>query len=327
MPIIRIENPDDPRLAPYRNVPDPELAVRAGLFVAEGRQVVRRLVKATRLTTRSTMVTEAALRSLADLPVTHPELAVYVVPQGVMNALTGFNIHRGCLALGERPAPGDWRELLLGSGLGAPGSGPGDQGSGLRDQGSRKHAGDGSSGALSHEPKASSHPPRRLVVLERVGDADNVGSVFRSAAALGAEAVLLGPGCADPLYRKAIRTSMGAALTMPFSVATPWPGALQEIRAAGMALVALTPSPQAPRLREVVSAIGTRSVAILVGHEGEGLTGDTLELCDFRARIPIAPELDSLNVATAAAIALYELAEYGHVDTTRDPRPRRDLRG
>jgi tRNA G18 (ribose-2'-O)-methylase SpoU len=277
MPIIRIENPDDPRLAPYRNVPDPELAVRAGLFVAEGRLVVRRLLEASRLGTRSAMVTEAALVALGDLPTTHPELAVYVVPQAVMNGLTGFNIHRGCLALGERPAAVDWRGLALDS----------------------------------HEPKALSQGPdrrpRRLVLLERLGDADNVGAVFRSAAGFGVDAVLLGPGCADPLYRKSIRTSMGAALVLPFAAATPWPGALREMQACGTALVALTPSRDAPRLREVVAALGARPVALLLGHEGEGLTPETLALCDHRARIPIAAHVDSLNVATAAAIALYAL--------------------
>jgi tRNA G18 (ribose-2'-O)-methylase SpoU len=291
MPIIRIENPDDPRLAPYRNVPDPELATRAGVFVAEGRLVVRRLLGLSRLRTRSAMVTEAALASLGDLPASHPELAVYVVPQGAMNELTGFNIHRGCLALGERPAALDWRDL----------------GSGLMAQGSRTDAGDERAEAVSHEPQAQR--PRRLVLLERVGDADNVGSVFRSAAAFGADAVLLGPGCADPLYRKSIRTSMGAALTMPFAEATPWPDALREMQAGGVSLIALTPSADAPRLREVIAAQGTRSVALVLGHEGDGLTRETLTLCDHRARIPIAAEVDSLNVATAAAIALYELAE------------------
>jgi tRNA G18 (ribose-2'-O)-methylase SpoU len=264
MPIIRIDDPDDPRLAHYRNIPDPELADRAGLFVAEGRLVVRRLLGDTRLVTRSLLVTEPALAALDDLSVTRRDLPVYVVPRTVMNGITGFNIHRGCLALGERPPARDWRRLAEGA--------------------------------------------RRLVVMERLGNADNVGSIFRTAAAFGADAVLLGPSCADPLYRKAIRTSMGAALTMPFAEIGPWPDALLDLRRSGMALVGLTPA-AVLRLREVPGPIGARPAAVLVGHEGDGLTDAALELCEFRVRIPIVPEVDSLNVAIAAAIALYRLTE------------------
>jgi tRNA G18 (ribose-2'-O)-methylase SpoU len=276
MPIIRIDDPADPRLADYRNIPDWELVERAGLFVAEGRLVVRRLLGDARLATRSVMVTETALAALGDIiwqnasaafrdqPVTRHDPPVYVVPRTVMNGITGFNIHRGCLALGERPPARDWRRLAEGA--------------------------------------------RRLVVMERLGNADNVGSIFRTAAAFGADAVLLGPSCADPLYRKAIRTSMGAALTMPFAEIGPWPDALLELRWSGMALVGLTPA-AALRLREVPGPIGARPAAVLVGHEGDGLTDAALELCEFRVRIPIVPEVDSLNVAIAAAIALYRLTE------------------
>lgn len=263
MPIIPIADPDDPRLAHYRNVPDPELLERAGLFVAEGRFVVRRLLGDSRQTTRSVMVTDTALAALGELPVTHPDLPVYVVPRTVMNGVTGFNIHRGCLAIGKRPAIRDWRGLAADA--------------------------------------------RRLVVMERVGNADNVGSIFRNAAAFGVDAVLLGPACADPLYRKSIRTSMGAALTTAFAGMAPWPGALRELRTSGVALVALTPTTAAMRLREVFAAIGARPLALLVGHEGDGLTTEALELCEYRARIPITAAVDSLNVGTAAAIALYEL--------------------
>jgi tRNA G18 (ribose-2'-O)-methylase SpoU len=148
---------------------------------------------------------------------------------------------------------------------------------------------------------------RRAIVLERVGDADNVGAIFRSAAAFGADAVLLGPCCADPLYRKAIRTSMGAALTLPFADADPWPGALGELAAGGWAIVALTPAADATSLREFSSATRPQRVAFVLGHEGDGLTDTALATCEYRVRIPIRPSVDSLNVATAAAIALYEL--------------------
>jgi tRNA G18 (ribose-2'-O)-methylase SpoU len=267
--LIRIDDTADPRLADYRGVSDPDLAVRGGLFVAEGRLVVRRLLAQSRLTARSVLVTEPALAALADVLDGRPGLPVFVVPQPVINDITGFNIHRGCLAIGERPEPGDWRAIA---------------------------------GEL-------------IVVLERVANADNIGGVFRSAAAFGAEAVLLDPVSTDPLYRKAIRTSMGAALQVPFARAEPWPAALRELSAQGFAVVAMTPAPAALSLREVVAAIAGRRVAIVLGHEGEGLTAQALEACDLQARVPISGDVDSLNVAATAAIALYEFA--GSASRTR----------
>jgi tRNA G18 (ribose-2'-O)-methylase SpoU len=148
---------------------------------------------------------------------------------------------------------------------------------------------------------------RRLAVLERVGDVDNVGSIFRNAAAFGTDAVLLQPDCADPLYRKAIRTSMAASLTIPFAT-VPWPDALRELNGTGWATVAMTPASEAPSLRSVAAAISGRRVAIVLGHEGEGLSEEALAACRHRARIVMARGVDSVNVATAAAIALYELA-------------------
>lgn len=149
---------------------------------------------------------------------------------------------------------------------------------------------------------------RRLVVLERVGDADNVGAIFRGAAALNADAVLLGPACADPLYRKAIRTSMGAALTLRFACAHPWPAALGELAAGGWTVAALTPSADAMPLRAFADATRTQRIALVVGHEGEGLSDAALRACTHRVRIPIHPSVDSLNVSMAAAIALYEVS-------------------
>jgi tRNA G18 (ribose-2'-O)-methylase SpoU len=146
------------------------------------------------------------------------------------------------------------------------------------------------------------------VVLEAVGNADNVGAVFRNAAAFGAGAVLFGPDCADPLYRKAIRTSMGAALQLPFAHFSDWPADLNRLREVGMATIALTPNPDALPLADVaLTPVARGSVALLLGHEGSGLTAEALRATDMQARIPIAPGVDSLNVATAAAIALYEL--------------------
>jgi tRNA G18 (ribose-2'-O)-methylase SpoU len=146
------------------------------------------------------------------------------------------------------------------------------------------------------------------VAIERVGDADNVGSIFRNATALGVDGVLLGPACADPLYRKAIRTSMGTALRLPFAVPDPWPDALRESGAAGWAVVAMTPAVDADPLATVAAAVAGRPLILVLGHEGEGLSDGALEAAGYRARIPMAAGVDSVNVATAAAIALYEVS-------------------
>ncbi len=263
MAVVHIANPDDARIADYRNVPDPDLIARRGLFVAEGRLVVKRLLANRQATTRSVLVTAQAHTALEDVLRDHPSLPVFVVPQSAMSEITGFNIHRGCLAIAERPPARSWRDLVETATL--------------------------------------------VVVLERIANADNVGSIFRNAAAFGVNAILLGPSCTDPHYRKAIRTSMGAVLALPFAAAEPWPGVLRELRAAKWAVIAMSPSIETSLLRDVAQDTAGRRVAVVLGHEGEGLTGEALAASEFKARIPMAPGVDSVNVATAAAIALYEI--------------------
>jgi tRNA G18 (ribose-2'-O)-methylase SpoU len=282
--VFQIDDPADPRIADYRNIPDPALLARRQVFVAEGRLVVRRLLESQRFVTRSMMVTRPALAAL-DTAAELTDVSIFLVPQAVMNTVSGFNMHRGCLAIGERGAPLDWR-MLTGT-------------------------------------------ARRLIVLERVANADNVGAVFRNAAAFGVDAVLLGPDCTDPLYRKATRTSMAATLTIPFAhvdlaatEAAPtarWPEALRLLRARGFHVMALSPGAEALPLRAAMRTgplrrtrpAGTR-VAIVAGHEGEGLTREAIEACDTVVRIPMVPGHDSLNVATAVGIALYELFTTHH---------------
>jgi tRNA G18 (ribose-2'-O)-methylase SpoU len=146
----------------------------------------------------------------------------------------------------------------------------------------------------------------RLVILEDVTDADNVGAVFRNAAAFGADGVLLSPRCCDPLYRKAIRTSMGAALQVRFARFEDWPSGLSDLRAAGFQIVALTPNRDAVDLA-TIDRRSFRRVALLVGNEGAGLQQGTEALTDLRATIRMRPGHDSLNVATAAAIAMHRM--------------------
>jgi tRNA G18 (ribose-2'-O)-methylase SpoU len=258
--IVRIESDADERLSDFRNIPDPDLLVRRGLFVAEGRLVVTRLL-ASGLDTRALLVTETALASIEEA-IDNAAFPVYVVTQTVMNSVAGFNFHRGCLAIGIRPAARDWRQVV-------------------------KDA-------------------RTIVVLERVGNMDNIGAIFRNAAAFGVDAVLLQADCADPLYRKAIRTSMAASLRIPYATA-PWPDALRELGETGWATIATTPASDAPLLQRVTPTLVDRRVAIVLGHEGDGLTDEALQACTHRARIAMADGVDSVNVATAAAIAMYEI--------------------
>lgn len=148
------------------------------------------------------------------------------------------------------------------------------------------------------------------VLLERVRDPDNVGSIARSATALGAQALLMGPECADPFYRKAVRTSMGAVLTTRIYDASPWPEALSRLKAAGYVLIAMTPDERADTIADVAARLSasTRRVILMVGSEGDGLSVDALRSADCAARIPMTGEVDSLNVGVAAALAVYALS-------------------
>ena len=148
---------------------------------------------------------------------------------------------------------------------------------------------------------------RLVVVLEAINDHENLGALFRNAAAFGADAVLCCPRCADPLYRRSVRVSMGHVLHLPFARLQPWPDALASVAAAGLQLAALTPTgPGTVPVDRLTPAAGP--VALLLGAEGAGLSPAALAAADLRVRIPMAAGVDSLNVATAAAIALHRLA-------------------
>ena len=147
---------------------------------------------------------------------------------------------------------------------------------------------------------------RTIAVLEGVNDHENLGSIFRNAAGLGVDAVIFGTGCADPLYRRAVRVSMGHALLVPFARTQRWPGDLELLRDNGFRLLAMTPDPRADTLADAMGALARQKVAVLVGAEGPGLTETTMRASDVRVRIPMSRGTDSLNVATAAACAFYE---------------------
>lgn len=149
---------------------------------------------------------------------------------------------------------------------------------------------------------------RTLVVLEGVNDPENLGAIFRNCAALGVDGVLFGAATGDPLYRRVVRVSMGHVLRLPFAhlpgSTTTWQRSFEDLRARGFRTVALTPSADVPLAR----AVDAEKVAFVLGAEGPGLTEHAMRACDVRAAIPMTPGTDSLNVATAAAVAFYERA-------------------
>lgn len=150
---------------------------------------------------------------------------------------------------------------------------------------------------------------RTVAVLEGVNDHQNLGSIFRNAAGLNVDAVVFGSGCADPLYRRAVRVSMGHALLVPYAWAH-WPDDLEMLRRNGFRLLAMTPDPAAHTLAEAMASVAAEPVAILVGAEGPGLTEHAMRASDMAVRVPMSGGTDSLNVATAAALAFYERAKF-----------------
>jgi tRNA G18 (ribose-2'-O)-methylase SpoU len=229
-----------------------------GFFLAEGQLVMRRAVLAG-CPPRSLLLAPNRVDDLL------PELRgldcpTYVASAEVLEAVTGFHVHRGALgAFGRLPVPSA-QELLTTS--------------------------------------------RRLLVLENVNSPTNLGAVFRSAAGLGIDGVLLSPTCCDPLYRRSMRVSMGEVLALPYAYLETWPAALAEVRAAGFRVLAMTPAENATRLEDVVLADDDKA-ALLLGAEGPGLTGAALAGSDLRIRIPMARDVDSLNVAAAAAVGCW----------------------
>ncbi|MET7392083.1 RNA methyltransferase [Dactylosporangium sp. NPDC005572] len=263
MPVVPISDPSDERIADYRALTDVELRTRweppNGLFIAEGELVVRRAVRAGyRL--RSLLMDEKRIAQVEDLVDDAP---LYAGDQSVLEAITGFHVHRGVLASFHR-RPLQTVADVLGN-------------------------------------------ARRVAVLEGMNSHTNLGAVFRSVAALGVDGVLLSPTCADPLYRRSVRVSMGEVFAIPYARLEPWPSALDTVRDAGFTVLAMTPAPDAVPLQRLTPQ-QRRRPALLLGAEGPGLTREAFAASDLRVVIPMRRGVDSLNVATAAAVAFWELS-------------------
>lgn len=260
---ISITDPTDPRIAAFREVRERDLVGREGLFIAEGEVVLRHLVRSRRHEPLAVLLAqkraEALAEMLADLPSGVP---VYTAGQDVLDAIAGFHIHRGILALGRRAPEPDAAALLAGL------------------------------------------PERALVlVLHGIANHDNIGGIFRNAAAFGVDAVLVDATSCDPLYRKALRVSVGGVLRVPFTRIAAEVDPINLLTEAGFEPLALSPT-GATDLKDLRVAGGR--VAVLLGAEGPGLPGELLD----RARtvaIPMASGFDSLNVAVTSGIVLHHL--------------------
>jgi tRNA G18 (ribose-2'-O)-methylase SpoU len=267
--IVAIEDADDPRIAAYRDVRERDLVGRQGLFVAEGEVVLRVLARSPLVEPVSVLLAEKRTAGLGDLiAALPPSVPVYAAGQGVMDAIVGFPIHRGILALGRRRGSPSARELLAGL-------------------------------------------PARATILVLCGIAnhDNMGGLFRNAAAFGADAVLIDADCCDPLYRKAIRVSVGASLLVPFARVGRDEDLVELLQATGFEALALSPRGET-NLKDLAPPA---RAAVLLGAEGPGLS-DQVMARSRTVSIPMAAGFDSLNVATTAGIVLHQLQAAGAQD-------------
>ena len=264
--VAEVDDPSDPRLHPFRDLTDTELRLRVepkgGFFMAEGRLVIERVA-------RSGYRIGAVLTAPKWLPTLAEALPSYAGPilvasREVIDAIAGYRVHRGALAVVRRPDPRSVPDIAN-----APGS---------------------------------------LLILEDLVDPTNVGLVFRSAAALGIAGVVLSPRCADPLYRRAVKTSMGAVLDLPWARSSDWEADIAGMREIGVSILALTPDPGAEPIDRALSARMCERVALMVGTEGAGLSDAAMRWSERRARIPMSAGMDSLNVAAAVAVACYALS-------------------
>jgi tRNA G18 (ribose-2'-O)-methylase SpoU len=289
-PLVRVEDVNDPLLDLYRQLNDPalraQLEAERSVFVVEGRLAVHRLLTSN-YSVGSLLVDDHQVTLAAELvAATRARGApVFVGSRALVADAVGFALHRGVVAIANRPVPEGSTRLLA---------------------------------RVVEGPAAGGGLPL-VAVLDGLNDHENIGALFRNAAAFGVAGVLLSPTCADPLYRRSIRVSVGYVLHVPFARLEPWPSGLHELRAAGFVVAALSPHPTAESHAPVVGLAELKAwisdspqrpvgVALLLGAEGGGLTDGALAASDVMVSIPMAPGVDSLNVATAAAVAFHALA-------------------
>lgn len=265
--LIRIIDPKDPRIAAFGDIRERDLRRAQGQFIAEGTVVLRLLADAARrgeeFEAEAVFLLENRVSGLAETIAAFPEqIPIYVADRAVMNAVVGFDIHRGVLALGRR------------------------------------------SNEPTIEMRLAALPEQALVVAAiGIANHDNIGAIFRNAAAFGADAVLLDETCCDPLYRKALRVSVGAALKLPYVKEGSAAQLIAALDRRSFGVWGLSPS-GAVDIREIAAS---HRMALLTGTEGDGLPSEVMKAIKT-ARIPQSPGLDSLNAGVATGVALFSIA-------------------
>ena len=263
--IVPIQDPDDSRLEAYRHVRERDLVGRRGRFIAEGRIVLSILLGSKDYDLESALMLDLRIDHNANLLAKIPEdVPIYVVSQQVMDAVAGFNVHRGVLAIGRRMQSPKIGDLI-----------------------------------------STASEDCLVTVLSGISNHDNVGSIFRNAAAFSAHAVLLDELCCHPLYRKALRVSVGGVLKVPWTMGGSVNQILGEMAAQGFLVAALSPSGSLP-IKDLPT---TGKRALLLGSEGHGLPEQLLDTLQTY-KIPMSVAFDSLNVATASGIAMFASSRY-----------------
>ncbi len=256
--IERIDDPDDPRVRDYLHLTDAAASRRGDVFIVEGRVALERVV-ASALDVESLLITPQRAEQLGEVFGALPrDVPIYVADRDVIARTAGYDVHRGILAAGRRPAALGVDALLSAS--------------------------------------------TRVVATEATSDHENLGSIFRNAAGLGLDGVVLDARTADPLYRRCVRVSLGWAAVLPHARVATIGSSSAQFAAAGFTTIALCPHVGDPVDHAAAAGTFDGRIALLLGAEGPGLDDDTIDAADAVVRIPMAGAADSLNVATAFAV-------------------------
>ncbi|WP_405739991.1 RNA methyltransferase [Streptomyces sp. NBC_01525] len=288
--IITVDDPDDPRLRDYTGLTDVELRRRRepaeGLFIAEGEKVIRRARHAG-YEMRSMLLSAKWVDVMRDV-IDEVPAPVYAVTPDLAERVTGYHVHRGALASMQRKPLPDPASLLATDRRIAAVEAVDD------------HTDIGATLPVGLQRSAG----RRVAIFEDIVDHANLGAAFRNAAALGVDAVFLTPRCADPLYRRAVKVSMGAVFHVPWTRLTSWPEEIELFRQDGFVTASLCLDEKSITMDEL-AARRYEKLALMLGTEGDGLSIEALRAADEWVRIPMAAGVDSLNVAAASAVAFY----------------------
>lgn len=277
--ISSFDDAEFPDLVEFSQLKDVSLRLSSesdhGLYIAESAQVIRRALAAGHLP-RALLMAPRWLESMADVIADlGPDVPVYIADEPLLESITGFNVHRGPLASMHRPPLTDFRDIV-------------------------RNRPDGS-------------PVTRVVVLDDLVDHTNVGAVFRSCAAMGVDAILLSPRCADPLYRRSVRVSMGTVFQVPWARLAHWPTAqrgaadidgIDVLKEYGFTVAALALTDDSVSL-DAIEVETPEKLVLVLGNEGHGLGSRTVANCDVTIKIPMSGVVDSLNAAAAAAVAIW----------------------